>query len=498
MAGCAFIYKWGVTRAKKWLIVSVIWWFVFVLHAAILTGSWLLYNSSIDAYFVVQAIANATWHETLGLFQAQMLSIAAILVVILVLAVVYIALLNKVFHLITILPSHSIFYRVWVGFFIVLCITVWSLRHFRAVSPVVYWINYYQKIQKFRAELAQHHQWHHQWQINAQQKLLVFPNAPVEQTAVLVLSESLTSYNLNVCGYPRNTTPQINQLLSKITVFCDAYSAYPATIGALKSMLTDMPIGNPHQPPQETELTESVLAYAKAAGFHIYWLSNQDDAYLSSLFASFADEAVYHNKKLKRFDEELLPYFQAALNDKKYNKKLIILHLYGSHINYADRFPARFIHFPDGSAIDAQIYNQMNQYGASAWTHKQRDDYDNSVLYQDWIFSEIFRRLNQDTAATRSLIFISDHGNEVGHRSNHIGHNANTQAGYRIPIIMWDSRSILPTGVHATQKIDATELSYNLLQLLGLSRKGDKNKSLWTDPNYIFTPPNTFPYWQQK
>jgi heptose-I-phosphate ethanolaminephosphotransferase len=38
------------------------------------------------------------------------------------------------------------------------------------------------------------------------------------------------------------------------------------------------------------------MAYAKAAGFKVYWISNQDDVYISSLFASFADEAVFINK----------------------------------------------------------------------------------------------------------------------------------------------------------------------------------------------------------
>jgi len=87
----------------------------------------------------------------------------------------------------------------------------------------------------------------------------------------LVLSESLTSLNLGVCDYPRDTTPEMTKRLAEIKVFCNAFSPAPSTINALRVLLTESPAAE-----HDKYSSESVLAYARAAGYKIYWLSNQD------------------------------------------------------------------------------------------------------------------------------------------------------------------------------------------------------------------------------
>ena len=101
--------------------------------------------------------------------------------------------------------------------------------------------------------------------------------------------------------------------------------------------------------------------------------------------------------------------------------------------------------------------------------------------------------MKNDKANYRGLIFLSDHGNEVGHVKNFAGHSPTTEAGFKIPIIMWDSANHLPTGVFR-QPIDATQLDANLLHLMGLRHNGNKSAPLWTDKAYSFTIPN---YWRQ-
>ena len=85
LLGVVLMLRYGATRCKWWLILSVLWWLMFVLHSAVLSASWLMYDSSMDAYFVVRAIANTTPHESLEFVQSQM---GAVLLGVLALVVV--------------------------------------------------------------------------------------------------------------------------------------------------------------------------------------------------------------------------------------------------------------------------------------------------------------------------------------------------------------------------------------------------------------------------
>lgn len=296
---------------------------------------------------------------------------------------------------------------------------------------------------------------------------------------------------MGVCGYPRNTTPLISEQQQELMIFCRAYSRHATTIDAIKSMLTDL-----QDNPQDTP-TQSVLAFAKTAGFKIFWISNQNDAYLSSLFGDFADVSIYHNKLGGRssmsMDEEILPYVDDALTDT-HHKKLIVVHLIGSHPNYSSRYPETFNRFPNDKQGLEQINAQFDKYDIGLITKKHRDTYDNSVVYQDWIFHELFAKIKSNNSDVRSLTFLSDHGNEVGHEKDHAGHSANTEAGFQIPIILWQNKP-MTTGVNHKDAIDASLLDNHLITLMGIETKTPQPVS-WTDERYRFMPSQNFPYWQ--
>lgn len=376
-------------------------------------------------------------------------------------------------------------------FLTLLSLTAWAIKPIRTISPPVFWVKYHHKINDFKAQLIEHQKWQQNWLQQARANVQITPNFKDNQTIILIISESLTSFNMGVCGYPRNTTPYISSHLNELTVFCNAYSGYPNTLGAVKSILTDVPAMQPDSIP-----TQSILADAKIAGFKTFWLSNQDDTYLASLFGSFTDYTVYNNKRSGRSsmakDEELLPHIQTALKDPA-PKKLIVVHLIGSHPNYSARYPKAFNLFPSNNRqIENQISEQMEKAQVGSWVKHLRNEYDNSIAYQDWIFSQIFHLLKQDNTEERGLIFLSDHGNEVGHVKNFAGHSPTTEAGYHIPIILWHSTQNFPKGVQ-TKAVDATQLDNNLLYMMGLRHNTTTNIP-WTDSNYLF---NIKPYWQQ-
>lgn len=472
--------------------IALLWWTIFTIHSMVLSASWLIFKGSIDSFFIVQAIANTTTTETLEFLTFHWFNLCVLLITLIILIGGYFYLLYHFFdiHQFNLFKTKPSF-KVITTLFIISCVATYAIKPSRNNSPFIFWVKYAEKIQSFQQESQQHQTWHKNWLDFAKNDILTVKNHG-KQTHLLVISESLTSKNLNVCGYPRNTTPILRQYQQTLSIYCQAYSRYPTTINAIKSMLTDIS-HNPDMIP-----TQSLLAYAKVAGFKTFWISNQDDAYLSSLFGSLADSTIYHNKLGGRssfsIDEEIFPYLTQALQDN-HDKKLIILHLIGSHPNYSARYPEKFNIFPNDTQGFDKINQQFNQYHIGSITKQYRDTYDNSVVYQDWVFGEIFQKIQQDNSDVRSFTFVSDHGNEVGHEKDYAGHSNTTEAGFQIPLIIWQNH-VKPVGINTSTNVDVSLLDNYMLTVLGIQTKSTQPKT-WADSDYQFVAPENFPYWTQ-
>ncbi|MCH4247972.1 MAG: phosphoethanolamine transferase [Acinetobacter populi] len=495
LLGCAIFY-YAVKRQSKLLyILTVMWWLIFWLDSVLRATSWFLFDSDTNAYFIMQAIANTSRHETLEFLQTHHHNLIILLSLLSMMSLVYFSYLFKYFkaeQLNTLLQQR--FSRYVIIFCSITMITSYAMRPARALFPVLYWQNYYAEIQEFQDGILKHKNLQQQWAQYAQNNLIYQKSFQQQQTHVLVLSESITSLNLGVCGYDRETTPELKKRLDQLYVFCQAYSPYPSTINSLRVNLTNSSAILPDDEP-----TESLISYAEAAGFKVYWLSNQDDSYISSLFGSNATVSFYNNKRSGRssqaLDEQLLPAYFDALADP-YPKKLIILHLIGAHPNYAARYPVKFDHFNNDSNDETENLLQANHIGL--WVQSKRNEYDNAILYQDWLISQLFDPLQQNTTlGQRSFMFLSDHGNEVGHELDYAGHSPNTIAGYQVPVIVWHDQMKLH-GINSKDIIDTAELDTNLMHLMGIRDKNDLPQLFWLNSDYQFKPNAAWPYWQKK
>lgn len=87
--------------------------------------------------------------------------------------------------------------------------------------------------------------------------------------------------------------------------------------------------------------------------------------------------------------------------DKK-NNLLFILHCYGSHFSYHQRYPREFAKFqPDN---DATIKPQN--------VEMIRNAYDNSIFYTDYFLDSTISYLDSLTACS-ALLYCSDHGEDI-------------------------------------------------------------------------------------
>lgn len=256
-------------------------------------------------------------------------------------------------------------------------------------------------------------------------------------TLVLVITDSINRDNMSLYGYGRDTTPRLRahkaQLQDEMLVIRNAWSVDASTLPALRNIFRfgTAPEGEGEGP--------HLLALARAAGYKVWWMSNHDDIAIEQQHARLADVVDFVNRVPGRagasLDGELLDCVQEALEDPA-ERKLIVVHLMGAHPHYRLRFPEDANPFDD--RIDG-VEQGLQQRGRSAWVRKFRQEYDAALLYHDFVVSEtlqLARRAGR-TDGYRAWMYLSDHGQEVGHAGNHAGHSPSTPAGYRIPTVVW-------------------------------------------------------------
>ena len=180
-----------------------------------------------------------------------------------------------------------------------------------------------------------------------------------------------------------------------------------------------------------------MVEYMKNAGFKTFWLSNQEFSdYHTTISTSIAVESDWYfftfdkNNPLISYDGNLLKPFDVALDDRA-DKKFIILHLMGSHSDKATRYPEQFnIYTTDDSIVKQEFHRPCPLSVINA--------HDNSVVYTDWLLSEIIERLrNKNTNCC--MLYFSDHGEEIFDYRDFWGHAEANASIYMfdIPFILW-------------------------------------------------------------
>jgi heptose-I-phosphate ethanolaminephosphotransferase len=261
---------------------------------------------------------------------------------------------------------------------------------------------------------------------------------PAAQTVVLVLGESVNRSNWSLYGYARNTTPELDRLRDQLLVFKNVNSADAATAQSLLKMLTPATRDEPeawHDQP-------NVLALARAAGYRVFWVSNQERADGPiQILAAHAHEQVFVNegrgREARSLDERMLPHIERILARPE-PRKLVVVHMQGAHLRYDLRYPQAYDHFTrteDG--VDAALRGA----GRSFWIVKARDQYDNAMLYGDHVIAAILERARRPCGHPTSLLYVSDHGQEVGHNRDFAGHSSTDPSGFQVPLLVWTNRA---------------------------------------------------------
>lgn len=251
------------------------------------------------------------------------------------------------------------------------------------------------------------------------------------KNVVFVIGESLNRDHMSLYGYPLKTTPALDLLRGNIFKYEDVISSSPSTFVSINNMFS-FAGNNPSSSGlwYQKGLLPDIM---KAAGYRTYWISNQTTPLLSD---DICDVVVYRDKEVAEelkdglYDEQLLPILKDSISPSD-DMRFVVVHLWGSHFTYKKRYPSEY-----------SVFSAKNEIKGKTEEQKQCiAEYDNSVLYNDYIVSSIIRFFQEEESL---IIYVSDHGEEVYDFRNFAGRYPDKVTRYmlEIPMLVYVSDSL--------------------------------------------------------
>lgn len=265
---------------------------------------------------------------------------------------------------------------------------------------------------------------------------------------VLVIGETSRADNWQIYGYDRQTNPNLSNNKS-VLHFHDVITQSNTTHKSVSILLSAASAEN-------YELIysqKSLITAFKEAGFTTIYLSNQaKNGSFIEYFSKEADHVEHYrsNNSIKNnFDSILLDRLQYYTSSVK-NNLLIVVHTYGSHFYYGERYPREFAKYTPDNFTRIDQNNRQRMINA----------YDNSIIYTDYFLSELSKILVQ-SGKPASYLFISDHGEDImdddRNRFLHASPNP-TYYQLRVPLLMWFSEKYKSTYPQKYQQAKENQL----------------------------------------
>lgn len=278
-------------------------------------------------------------------------------------------------------------------------------------------------------------------------------SATAPEVYVMVVGETARAHNFSLYGYPRNTNP----LLFKTP----GIKAFPNVTTQSNTTHKSVPMLLSAASAEDFERLfheKGILAAFKEAGFHTVFISNQlpnhsfidflgeqaDEHYF--LKKEDASQGNHYDEDLLQKLDEILPLADASSSAHyhyRYRKLFVVLHSYGSHFNYQERYPRSFAYFKPDSKSEAKPENRRDLLNA----------YDNTIRYTDYILHGIIERLQKWEGVqtktdgvydqpTSAMLYTSDHGENIFDDERCLFLHAAPKASdyeLHVPFIIWTS-----------------------------------------------------------
>ncbi|MBQ0068829.1 MAG: sulfatase-like hydrolase/transferase [Bacteroidales bacterium] len=253
---------------------------------------------------------------------------------------------------------------------------------------------------------------------------------------VMVIGETVRACNMGVYGYNRNTTPHLSRMGNQLAIFRDAITMSNTTHKSVPLLLTA--VGSEKFDSLYTQ--RGIFTAFNEVGYKTAFYSNQrrNGSFIDYL-GSEAQEVVFAMDSVSvgqnQSDDVLLNLFEQRIKNYKGEKLFIVLHCYGSHFTYTDRYPAEASFFKPDNIASAKREYRPNMINA----------YDNTIRYTDQFLWKITNTL-ESLGVASVMLYTSDHGEDIfDDNRNRFLHASPIPTYYqlRVPFMLWSSPSYI-------------------------------------------------------
>ncbi len=295
----------------------------------------------------------------------------------------------------------------------------------------------------------------------------------VREIYVLVVGETSRAANWQLLGYERETNPLLSSIGPRLMVFDHAMSESNTTHKSVPMLMT------PLSSSRFNDLYHSrgIITAFKEAGFKTAFFSNQQRNHsFIDFFGEEADTCLFI-KETERFTADGEPHDislvecldqMIARGDRKL---FVVLHGYGSHFKYEDRYDDSSRRFVPDKATNANTSNRQQLVNA----------YDNSILATDRFLYGVINTLDSVPGATTAMLFTSDHGEDIFDDPRGLFLHASpcpTLNQLHVPIVAWvnsgyeaaNPEETASLRSHRANKISTTRSFFHtMLQMAGVT-----------------------------
>ncbi|MFR9165651.1 MAG: phosphoethanolamine transferase [Dysgonomonas sp.] len=257
-------------------------------------------------------------------------------------------------------------------------------------------------------------------------------SARQREVYVMVIGETGRAESWSLYGYDRKTNPKLEQK-NNLYHFSDAITQSNVTHKSVSIMLSTASAEDYDIIYQQ----KSIIEAFREVGFTTVFLSNQGANHtFTEYFAQEAD--CYDNIRsgkdgimtVNKYDDALLPLFEHYL-DSVQNNLFVVIHTYGSHFKYNERYPDEFSVFKPDDVTEIRRQDRDKLVNA----------YDNTILYTDGFLSKVIDLLNSEDLCS-TVFYSSDHGEDIldDNRMRFL-HSSPSPTFYqlKIPMFVWFS-----------------------------------------------------------
>lgn len=287
---------------------------------------------------------------------------------------------------------------------------------------------------------------------------------------VLVVGETSRAMEWSLYGYERPTTPRMEKLTGLVP-FADVVTQSNNTHKSVPIILSGASAENYGIIYDQ----KSIVTAFKEAGFRTVVIANQKltTSMIGAFYReadTFIDMSAFKTGSYltSLHDGAIVPYLEKELDKAKEENLFIVLHTYGSHFNYHERYPKEFAFYKPDKAEGIR----------AAYKKELRNAYDNSIRYTDHVLGEIVDRIAR-TGACASMLYLSDHGEDIFDDARQRYLHASPIPTYyqlHIPYVIWFSeayRVAYPEKyreavAHRTLPVGTNSVFHTMLDLAGI------------------------------